>query len=209
MAEEITITRALVELKTLQQRIENTIASTSFVGVKLKGAVQNTTKSEADFSKDARAAVQKIHDLITRRNIIKAAIVMSNAQTNVTVGGVDYTVAEAIERKNSINFEQQAINAVRSQFQNCMARVENINAKADVQLNNTLSQAVSGERSSGISEEELAVITKVFREGNQASIVDPIDAAKFIEETESAVLTFLSDVDFALSEINAVTKITV
>ena len=48
-------------------------------------------------------------DLISRRNKIKSAIIMSNAKTVVEVAGKQMTVAEAIDKKSSIEYEKELL----------------------------------------------------------------------------------------------------
>ena len=90
---KITITRALVELKTVDKRIEKA----------LEGAVFITHKCASDENpkhKITENRLQQVTDLIERRKNLKAAIVKSNATTKVVIDSNEYTVAEAIERKN-------------------------------------------------------------------------------------------------------------
>lgn len=106
----ISITRALAELKTLAARIGE-ITTRSWVTVKVNEKIG--AKTAAEFGEEARSAYQSYTDLLERRNALKCAIVQSNAVTNVEIAGKIYTVAEAIERKNSISFEETMLATMR------------------------------------------------------------------------------------------------
>src|SRR5690625_647698 len=106
MTQEMTITKALSELKLLDKRINRKIEDAVFISFK-KGELGKLPNGldEKEFGKNVEADYNSIADLIKRRNKIKASIVKSNAETVVNISGKDYTVAEAIERKNSIEYE--------------------------------------------------------------------------------------------------------
>jgi molybdopterin synthase catalytic subunit len=56
------------------------------------------------FANNSKADYQSINDLITRRNRLKSAIILSNATTKVKIGDTVLTVAEVIERKQSLKY---------------------------------------------------------------------------------------------------------
>ncbi len=103
---KLTITRALSELKLLDKRIRKEIEAAYFVaGVqKKKKIIGMYTKEE--FSSRSQGEVDSIQSMTERRKIIKSAIVNSNARTMVTIVGNTMAVAEAIERKTSIEYEE-------------------------------------------------------------------------------------------------------
>ena len=91
---EISITKALAELKLLRKRIEAGLEDAKFTMLRTKKSMVDVDK----FSTNAHAAYQSYTDLLARYNAIKSAIVLSNATTRVSIGGHSYTV-----RKNGLN----------------------------------------------------------------------------------------------------------
>jgi hypothetical protein len=201
---QISITRALSELKTLDSRIQR-LTETKWVAAAINKKIGNIAVDA--FTTSVKASKQQLTDLMERRNKIKCAIVQSNAVTKVTVGNVEYTVAEAIERKNTIQQEEAFVLALRAQLNTSNAAVEKHNLNANAQLNTLLGQMVSKE--AAVPQESVNALSESFREQNFASLVDPLGADKLIEDLQNTISEFKMNVDFSLSEINAVTKITV
>ena len=98
--EQMTVHKGLAELKTIDGRINKAISEGVYVIANKHSNEKIKGKSISDFKETMKSSYQKATDLINRRNALKRAIVLSNANTKVTVGGVEYTVAEAIEMKN-------------------------------------------------------------------------------------------------------------
>ena len=123
--EKMLVTKALNELKLLDERIRKEIMNSSFVAtakIVEKKVTPNCTKDE--FNAKAKATFQSINDLMDRRARIKAAVVASNAVTKLQINGTEMTVAEAIELKTSITYQVQLLNTMTAQLNN--ARKESV-----------------------------------------------------------------------------------
>lgn len=205
MTEQISVTRALTELKTLDARIRQNIA-TQYMTYEIDGRLA-VNKTKDAFTSNATSSFQSFKSLVERRNRVKRAIVLSNAATDVKVGSTTYKVADAIERKNSIAYEKMMLDALRQQLRTTSAEIERQNLKASAALDSMLEKAVAADttNASGIIEQ----ITESYRQKNFAHSVDPIKIEEEIKKLEDSILEFEQNVDFALSEINATTKITV
>ena len=117
MSRQISITQALNELKLLEKRINDKIGCTVFLTSKVNNEtkVLNGKKTPEEFEKEAKADYASILDLINNRKVIKSKIVESNATTFVEINGKKYTVADAIERKSSIIYEQKLLQTLMQQ----------------------------------------------------------------------------------------------
>ena len=115
---KITITEGLVELKLLDSRIRKATVKDWAIGVYSKDVTQENKKK---FEEVTKANYQSIKDLINERAKIKSAIVKSNAKTQVKVGEKKMTVAEAIERKSSIDYEKDLL----SEWKTSLAQATN------------------------------------------------------------------------------------
>ena len=98
--ETMTIHKALAELKILDDRIDGAILDAKFVTTKKNNQAKVHGKTVKEFGDNAGSSYSKITDLIRRRNAIKGAVNVSNANTIVKVGEKSYTVVEAIDKKN-------------------------------------------------------------------------------------------------------------
>lgn len=202
---KITITRGLVELKLLDKRINDRITSVNFVGV-IQGKKDITTKllRKDELEKEAKSGLQSIKDLIERRKKIKSLIVASNAETKVTISSKKYTVAEAIERKNSIEYEKELLRELRFQLEKAESEITRQNKKMEETLENLLGQQLMSEKK---KTEDAEQFIKSYKELNEYRIFDPISIRKSIKEIDEEIDMFLAEVDFTLSESNATTFI--
>lgn len=197
MSQSITITRALVELKTVASRIDKALRDSVFVTYKVREKLSEQVTPNQ---------FQKINDLIAFRKKLKSAIVQSNAVTKVKIGGEVYTVAEAIERKNSIALEQKLLDEMKRQLSVATNTVENHNANVQRKLDRLL-EVEFGKDQVKSNVENVQAISESYLSSNRCSLVDPMDLASRIHVLEERIMEFEKEVDLALSESNAVTRI--
>lgn len=98
--EKMTVHKALAELKVLDDRILVAIGACNLITTKKNNQDKVRGKTVAEFTADAKSAYDKATDLIKRRNAIKDAVNVSNANTTVKIGDQEYTVVQAIDKKN-------------------------------------------------------------------------------------------------------------
>ena len=129
MAKEMLVTEGLNELKTLDARIERAISDAKFI-VDAKDSDKKVTpaQSKEDFKKKAQGSYDSIMDLIRRRETIKAAIVASNAVTEVEICGEKMTVAKAIETKTSIAYKKNLLYTMKRQLADAILSMNKKNA---------------------------------------------------------------------------------
>lgn len=200
---KISVTRALAQVKQLNDRIARGI-SVPFITC-ATGGKHPTGKPIAEIETTLTAQLQSVKALIEQRKALKSAIVQSNAVTQVTVAGETLTVAEAIERKGSIQLEKQLLGQLKGQLQQVNAAVERTNVEVQKRLEALLVTAVGKDRK--VDDKELAAITDPFKAQNEAKAVDPNNITLVIEKLQDSIDAFELEVDFALSEINATTLI--
>lgn len=202
---QISVTRALAQVKSLNDRIARATAQ-AFVS-NVVGGKHPSGKPTQEVEVILKANLQSVQDLIAQRKLIKSAIVRSNAVTTVEVAGVTQTVAEAIERKSSIVLEQTLLNTLRVQLAQQQSVVERTNVQVQARLDTLIQTAVGKDRK--VDEAELKAITGPFEAQNKAEILDPSEAQKVVDALAADIDAFLLEVDFALSEVNATTKVDV
>ena len=209
-SENMTIHKALCELKTLDARIEKAIAGSVFVFANKHSNNKVSGLSVSAFCDEIKAAYQSATDLIARREAIKRAVVLSNAATKVTVGGTEYTVAEAIEMKNhGIPTKQTLLNKLRNDSRKARRDADENNGemlemRADEYIKNLYANADMKNLS-----DEVKKMRADFMASQVMEIVDPINIAGEIERLEEKINAFMVEVDAALSVSNALTEITV
>ena len=200
----MSITQALPELKLLDKRI-----------CKLYDDIENWCKvshnggpiDKDKHKKESESQLQSFQDLTKRRDTIKRAIILSNAQTKVKVGTWEGTVAEAIEYKTSISTKRVLLQSMK----NCLSdrRLEYEQMKS--QVDNRLERLLQSELGKDVktNPETITALTNSFRENNKVELVDPLDLATKIATLEEEIDSFETNVNWVLSESNAVTTIDV
>ena len=204
--ERMLVTQALNELKLLDSRILKEVKQARFVAAAKtteKKISPSITKDE--FIEQAKSSYQSIKDLIARRATIKAAVVASNAVTKVTIAGVEMTVADAIERKTSIDYEIGLLTTMKNQFEQERSKVNMQNTLMEDKIDKNIEIMLG--KDGKTKDEDLDSMMKLFRSANQWSLVDPLDIEKLINELTDQVNGFSSEVDSALQISNCITWI--
>ncbi|AHJ87360.1 hypothetical protein phiPsa267_105 [Pseudomonas phage phiPsa267] len=201
---QISVTRALAEVKALNDRIEKATRQATFISVTVGGKVPNGSDLQAT-TNTIRANLQSVQDLIARRQAVKGAVVRSNAVTEVVINGVTMTVAEAIERKGSIDKERTLLAVLQQQLNQNRVAVERNNVTMNQKLDMMIQTAVGKERKA--TEEELEAISKPYTASNITAPLDPNGLEAVIAKLEAEINGFVFEVDFVLSEANAKTLI--
>jgi hypothetical protein len=202
----MTITRALAELKLLDKRITKATEEVAFCSVGVLGSNPPTGyESNVKFNESVAARIQSVTDLIKQRKKIKDSIVLSNASTNVTVASVKMTVAEAIEQKNSVEYDKKLLQVIKNRRTQVLAAIANENVKVRDRFNTQVASMMgSGENKTNYAELEEAYMKK-----NSLTLVEPSNLESLIKNMEESIDKFESEVDYVLSESNTVTKIEV
>lgn len=203
---EITLTRALVKLKTLDKKIQAAIEAAQFVSFHGEMA-----KPDAE-SVHAKTSFQAIQDLITYRRALKSAVITSNATTQVTINGNVCTVAEAIEEKKSIKHKKHLLTKLKQQYAVALQQIERHNSAMRSNLERDLQRATRTAQEAGPSaaaNEFSSAYCKDYMKMHGLELYDPLEIRAKIAEIDEYITAFMDEVDQVLSEANATTKITV
>lgn len=199
----ISVTQALVEIKLLRNRINSCMSDATFIALKTKKSLMDTDR----FSTQARASYQSFTDLVARYNKLKSAIVISNATTRVTVAGKEYTVAEAVERKRSIQFELSLVNKMKSQHLEIQRKYKDHVETEQLRVDRLLANELG--KDSKTSVDVVKALSETFLSENKAEILDPLKLSSLIGDLTKEIEDFETTVDWVLSESNGRTLISV
>ena len=191
MSSKQSITRSLVELKTLDGRIRRILDSGVFMTYKTK--YKNTRYTEEDFKQTATSDFQSANDLMSRRDKIKNAIVLSNATTLVEIAGTKMTVSQAIEFKNTIAYKTEMLALLKKQRQMVVVEVDAHRQRVQTKVDDNVK----------------IICGKDGKPDASIDVYDPLNLDKVIKQMETEIEDFRANVDFVLSESNATTLIEV
>lgn len=202
---ELSVARALNELKLLDERINRAISASDFVAIQIGNRNINDKTPVKSFEERAKASLQSVKALVARRNQIKSKIVESNAKTVAKIGNKEMTIAEIIERKGSISYDKFLLQRMRNQNEQVSTTVirenNNVRARLDEHIRVVLGKETKDKQN------EIDVISKSFNELNEAKIIDPLDVVSEIDKLQTEIETFENEVDFILNESNVRTMI--
>jgi len=204
MAQQMSITQALPELKLLEKRIEKVVEGIQdWCKVAHNGAPVDKDKHK----KETEAQLQSFNDLVKRRDTIKRAIILSNANTRVKIGQFEGTVAEAIEYKMSIRFKRNLLDSMKESLQTKRDEYERKKGEVDGRLERLLQSELGKDVKT--NPETITALTNSFRDNNKVELVDPLSLAEKIQALEDELDSFATNVDWVLSQANATTMIQV
>ena len=209
--EKMSITRALAEIKRLDDRITKSITN-EYVGVAVGRNENKRSTGRAETLQDTQSKIQSNRDTLTsmfdKRSKIKAAIVQSNALTKVKIGREELTVAEAIEKKKSIELKRQLSHTLKLQLNRANDLVKTLNDKLDQTIENNLS-TIYGNDKGKVDPSMYNAIAEPQKSQKEASLIDPIGIQKWIDSLDEEISITDAELDFVLSESNARTEIEV
>lgn len=204
----MTLAKALVELKLLDKRIIKRTNELNPVAVKQNNKLLHTKLTQDEFEREATACWQSLRDLIERRRRIKCALVIANATTNVTVDGKEYTLAEAIERKQMMEVEKRIISETREKLCDKKDTLDEIERRNEDKLMRLLESMYGGAgKVRQLSPADHDAVAAPFKKNNDVAFVDPLDCEKMLRSLEDETDSFLAQVDVCMSVANATTTI--
>jgi len=207
--EKMTIHKALAELKIIGDRINNSISSSTFIKANKHSNEKINGVSVDEFKKQIQGNWDKSNDLIKRRNAIKRNVVLSNAKTIVKVGNDEFTVAEAIEMKNTgMQFKKELLNQLNRQYVDAIRITEKENSEILQQKAENYVIGLYGNKDK-VQNDEVESVRKQFIVNNTFELIDPIKVREKIDSLEKEISEFDAEIDACLSVSNSLTEITI
>ena len=207
--EKMTIHKALAELKIIGDRINSSISSSTFIKANKHSNEKINGVSVTDFKSQIQGNWDKSNDLIKRRNSIKRNVVLSNAKTTVKVGNDEFTIAEAIEMKNTgMQYKKELLNQLNRQYVDAIRVTEKENGETLQQKAENYVIGLYGSKDK-VNNDEIENVRKQFIINNTFELVDPIKVREKIDSLEKEIAEFETEIDSALSCSNSLTEITI
>lgn len=203
-----TITRALTRVKTLSSRLEE-LGDTggrnigNYIGTVLE------QRSDSDGTKKyvetANSNFDSFNDLFNELVKVKNAIKASNAVTTITINGETMTISEAITLKEVIHVKRNFYRELLNRYEDCEKSVERAEAEIEDKARKQVEKLNldSKENYETILDATRASVTKDSR-----IVVVGLNNIEKVREEFAKLDNFFEEIDYKLSESNAVTVIT-
>ena len=206
--EKMTVHKALCELKTLDSRIQKAIGESVFVFANKHSNNKVSGMGIGEYSAEIKAKYQSVCDLLARRDAIKRAVTLSNASVKVTIGGKEYTVAEAIEMKNhGIPLEQMLLKKLDGDNKKARRLSDENNGEILEMRADEYVKSLYGNVDMKGASEEIKKVRADLISAQTMEIVDPIGISSEMERLDEEISTFVAEIDSALSVSNALTEL--
>ena len=215
MREKLLVTQALDERDLLVKKIADKIAKASFVDTIKPNEEKVYAKriEKEDFAKEAESSYRQIMDLIERFQKIDAAIVASNAKTEISTSYGTFTVAGAISLRSRLrglgayegeaDFEGNLRNKMKTEYNERIRFCDMKNS----QLQSTAEDmrlSILGRDSKTKDDKPLSVVEAYVKE-NTTELIDPLNVKKKLEALEEKRSTLLTELDTQIKVSNATT----
>lgn len=159
----------------------------------------------------------KVRAVVSNLAAITAAINRSNAETEITVGDVKYTIADAISIQNSLETEKAVFDIIASSYNDALKYIQRVNDRnlnpdaISDHISKILGSMNSGSES-GSSKKNSDLIKSLeeqYRTNTTLKLVDPVGYEKVLEKWNNDIVTFETNIHNALITSNVSTIITV
>lgn len=207
MSKEITLTEALATLKVLRAKQDNLVRTGTFVGVSARDKVGSQAKEVA--SAQFQSEFDRLKAFSAKIQEIGAKLYEANSKTTVVVAGKTYTLAEAIYRKSHTSEEAERIRVLKAALQRAEATAAKAKETAEKRADQQVETLLAGRsKDTGVADLAVEMRTKLIAD-EKIEVVDPNRLADYILAAEEDLVSFSTEVDVAISLVNATTKITV
>ena len=219
MNDKMLVTQALDERDLLVKKISDKIAKANFVdSIKPnEDKVYSKRVGKEEFIKEAEAEYQQIMDLIDRFQKIDAAIVDSNAKTEITTSYGTFTVAGAISLRGRLrgvgsydgdaDFESKLQDKLKREYNECVRICDLKNCQLQKTADD-MRLSILGKDTKNRDDKPLGVVDAYVKE-NTAELVDPLDVMKKLQMLEEKRNKLLTELDTQIKVSNATTFIEV
>ena len=193
---EMTVARALSELKMLDKKIIQALTTDTFVSWARKDQDQDqVAKTEALL----KGNLQSLRANIDRARRIKRSLVLSNAITSVDIAGESMTVAEIIEMRRRINHSKMLAAALSGQYESATNNVESLLERLDTKATTAFTVGENVDKD----------MVQAFVEARKPFIIGVRNADTEAKKLVDFVDAFEREVDEALNVSNALTTLEV
>lgn len=175
--------------------------------------VQKTSKVEGEgctvdeFKVASQSRFDSWVNLSDRLIKLRVARNLANATIYITVSGKSMTIDQAIAMKSLLKLQQQAVEGFKRQISAVDVHV----TKADNEIRMAVEKSVQTTIASPtpLSKEQVTLLQEMYQNslGKTLVIGDAVKAG--IKKLEEHIQSFTAEIDYALSEANASTKVDV
>lgn len=209
----MTVFEVLAEIARINQKLETQLRYSSVAVIVGQGDKRRFVTSDGTIpyteenSKELASAFQSRLDLLKRREMLKAALVQSNATTFITLAGEQYSIAQAIEMRKMLPQYKSLITLARNGYSQALRHVTELNVKCDDKIE--AASIVARKEFVDLPEIDAIIArrTQAIEAEHRASVLDPANANGVADKLEMLVIDIESNLDSLINISNVQTLV--
>ena len=219
------IHRVMADLKTIDDRIERSIGSGTFVKSN-KHSNQKIDGMSIDDYKDKviRASYNQANDLINQRQKLRRVLVLSNAGIDTsnedqmaalkryTVDGKDMTMVEILDYERVLDYREQLIRKMNSQLVSEQMTIVRQQQKIEDDYNKYLVAGGFADKNGDSKTDDKEMLNTMYTQfvsTRSYDLIDPLDLTNIIKVEQEKIDSARADIDATKNEANALTVVEV
>lgn len=205
MKTSMSLHRVIAEIKSLEEKLSR-LSGQAFVAV-VVGDDAIAVEKTAVAKKASQSQFDSTVSQMTNLAALKSARNKANSVIPVTIGGVEMTIDEALARKAALPFKVTLANTLQAQFNAAQRLVDSNTAQIEAKVAQQLATMFTSTRKA--TEDEITVIRTAAERNAKAVMVFADGLKERVDVLKKEIEDFTTEVDFVLSEANALNKVEV
>ena len=197
--------RVIAEIKNLEAKLTETNSA-----VFVTTGIDSTNKPFAEANKEAKeksqAALDRIMSNVANLATLKSARNKANSEIVVTISGKQMTIDEALAMKAAVHYRQEVTATIMNQFNIAQRRVDVANQAVEQKVNTQMSTVLANRT---VTQEEMVNMRTTIEKDQKQVLIFGDNVKTSVDRIAGEVESFLTQVDFVLSEANATNTVEV
>lgn len=222
----ISVYQAMVDLKIMKKQFESmmdelhtvlvsgsnpyskkdNIMNIPFVSIKTRAGKELGDVKIDELTKGLQSNFDKYNHLFKNIEAYSSAIAQSNAVTKITIGGVEYTIAEALKKKELSDRYAEFLQLIKAQVSLASYSVATKNSDLESKWLDTL-KTISNDGELKLDDAFIEKQKNEFYDNNTFELLDPMSHSTKIDSMIEAHQLFVGQIDTELTSSNVRTII--
>lgn len=200
---KISLTRVLSEIKSITESLATHVVIAA-VSTNKTGRVVTENCNHDQFKLTSQSRFDAWTAQVERLVLLKTLRNKANVLVEVTVGGKQMTMDQAIAKKAMLTWQKSALANFKAQLQKAQLEVTKADADVQISVDKAVAAAVA---SNALTTEQSNVFKAMYEQslGKQIAVGDNIKTS--LEKLEKYITEFSNEIDYVLSEANANTHV--
>lgn len=204
---EMSLHRVMAEIKSLEEKLGG-INSTQYIQVVQGDPKDEVAKAQREiFITNSKSALDKSTAMIKNLATLKSARNKANATILVTINGRSITIDEALAEKAALHYKQELVDAIWAQTVKSLRDTQSMQEQIEAKFATQIATMFTGTRKA--NDEEMKVVRDSLERSGKPVVLAAPGLDTSLTNLKTDISEFEKEIDFVLSEVNALNKVTV